>query len=323
MAAILPAQKQQAPSAASGARRPAMKFLLGTHETSWLARVDVPLFISHRRLSKRARLPVASCDWALDSGGFTELNLFGGWRTELSEYVESVQRYREQIGRLLWAAPMDWMCEPFMLAKTGLSVREHQHRTVANYLELRSLGPFIPVLQGWTPDDYTDCIELYRSAGIDLTRAPVVGVGSVCRRQSTAEIGQIMLMLQQAGIRTHGFGVKKAGVARYGRLLASADSLAWSYNARRSPPLPDCTHKRCSNCLRYALAWRRELLAREAWLELDLGNQYAPDMAIEDQPDQPAEQPNRSSTPTAPSDCPQLELGLDEQPTQASLAQAA
>ena len=47
------------------------------------------------------------------------------------------------------------MCEPFMLAKTGLTVAEHQARTVANYLELRSLAPelpFVPVLQGWSLD---------------------------------------------------------------------------------------------------------------------------------------------------------------------------
>jgi len=251
-----------------------MKFLLGTHETSWLAKVEVPLFISHRRLSKRAHLPVASCDWALDSGGFTELSLFGGWRTGVSEYVEAVRRYSEEIGRLLWAAPMDWMCEPFMLTKTGLSVDEHQQRTVANYLELRDRAPelsYIPVLQGWTSQDYLRCIELYQSAGVNLADAPVVGVGSVCRRQSTTEIGRIMLMLHQAGISAHGFGVKKAGVARYGRLLTSADSMAWSYNARYSPPLPGCTHRRCSNCLRYALRWRSQLLAREDWLELDLG----------------------------------------------------
>lgn len=240
-----------------------MKFLLGTHETSWLAKVEVPLFISHRRLKKRRRLPVASCDWALDSGGFTELSLFGGWATATDEYVEAVQRYSEEIGRLLWAAPMDWMCEPLILAKTGLSVREHQLRTVTSYLELRSRGPFIPVLQGWTPQDYMRCIELYQSAGVNLAEAPVVGIGSVCRRQSTAEIGQIALILHQAGIRSHGFGVKKAGVERYGRLLASADSMAWSYSARRSPPLPGCRHAHCSNCLRYALAWRKELLARE------------------------------------------------------------
>ena len=44
-------------------------------------------------------------------------------------------------------------------------------------------------------------------------------------------------------------------------LLRSADSLAWSYRARKRPPLPGCPHARCSHCLRYALAWRERVLA--------------------------------------------------------------
>ena len=241
-----------------------MNFYLGTHETSWLERLDVPLFISHRRLAPRRRLPVAQCEWALDSGGFTELSLYGEWRTTVTEYVEAVARYQEQIGKLDWAAPMDWMCEPFITEKTGLSVREHQERTVANYLEVRDQGPFIPVLQGWTLTDYERCIDLYDEAGVDLTSEPIVGVGSVCRRQSTAEIGHIMCALHNAGINVHGFGVKKEGVARYGRYLTSSDSMAWSYAARRTWPLPGCTHKSCANCPRFALRWRDQLLASQS-----------------------------------------------------------
>ena len=237
-----------------------MHFWLGTHETGWLARVDVPLFVSHRRLALRQRLPRARAPWALDSGGFTELSMHGEWRTGVNEYVEATQRYAEDIGRLEWAAPMDWMCEPFITEKTGLSVREHQERTVENYLTLRDRGPFIPVLQGWTLAEYEQCVDLYASAGVDLTEAPIVGVGSVCRRQSTPEIGRIFSALSGAGIACHGFGVKKRGVAQYGRFLASADSMAWSYRARRSWPLPDCTHKSCANCSTFALRWRDELL---------------------------------------------------------------
>jgi hypothetical protein len=245
-----------------------VRFFLGTHETSWLERLDVPLFVSHRRLLKRRRLPVAQANWALDSGGFTELNMFGEWRTTVSEYVEAVERYRTEIGRLQWAAPMDWMCEPFVVEKTGLSVREHQERSVSNYLELRDQGPFVPVLQGWTLDDYETCVGLYETAGVDLTAEPVVGVGSVCRRQSTPEIGRIMQTLHDAGISCHGFGVKKEGVERYGRYLVSADSMAWSYVARRNWPLPGCSHRSCANCSRYALRWRNELLAHRNQLAL-------------------------------------------------------
>jgi hypothetical protein len=43
---------------------------LGTHMASWLAKVDVPLFVCHRRLAGYVTLPRARSSWALDSGGF-------------------------------------------------------------------------------------------------------------------------------------------------------------------------------------------------------------------------------------------------------------
>jgi hypothetical protein len=227
-------------------------FFLGSHRPNWLGLLTVPLFVSHRTLQGRKTYPVATCDWALDSGGFTELSMHGQWVTTEDEYVEAVATYQDRIGRLQWAAPMDWMCEPW-IEKTGLSVREHQERTVSNYLAIRDRGPFIPVLQGWEPQDYLDCVSLYEDAGVDLAALPLVGVGSVCRRQSEAEIGWIMSTLARRGLKLHGFGVKKEGLKRYGRYLESADSMAWSYNARRNWPLPECSHKSCANCWRYAL----------------------------------------------------------------------
>jgi hypothetical protein len=236
-----------------------MQFYLGTHMVNWLGLVDVPLFVSHRRLRDRKKLPRAIGPWALDSGGFTELAMYGGWQTPVDEYVEAVHRYQREIGSLAWASPMDWMSEPAMLQRTGLSVREHQERTVQNYLDLRGRGPFVPVLQGWTLNDYERCVDLYASAGVDVLAQPFVAIGSVCRRQSRAEIGQIMAGLQP--IRMHAFGVKTAGISAYGHLLASSDSLAWSYRARRSPRLPGCTHRgKCTNCLRFALRWRQKII---------------------------------------------------------------
>jgi hypothetical protein len=249
-------------------------FYLGTHQPHWLETAGVPLFVSHRRLAGRRGLPRAVADWALDSGGFSELSLFSEWRTTPQEYVAAVRRYDSEIGRLSWAAPQDWMCEPFMLAKTGLSVAEHQARTVANFVHLQDLrgddtrSPFMPVLQGWQRDDYLRCMDLYAAAGVDLSRFPVVGVGSVCRRQATGEIGHIMASIRAVdpGIPLHGFGVKRRGLSTYGHHLASADSMAWSFEARRAGgPMAGCSgHKNCANCLRYAVAWRNSVLAEMA-----------------------------------------------------------
>jgi hypothetical protein len=244
-----------------------VKFYLGTHMPHWLGMVDVPLFVSHRRLAERTTLPEAIGLWALDSGGFTELSMFGEWRTTEAAYLAAVRRYRDEIGRLDFAAPMDWMCEPWMIDKTGLSVPEHQRRTVSNYLRLRDAAPdlpIIPVLQGWTLADYRACMDLYDAAGVDLASLQRVGLGSVCRRNKIALVDDLVAELYDQGIQIHGFGLKLAGLRLFGDELASADSMAWSFTARRDAPLPGHRHKNCANCLNYALAWRNRVL-RGSW----------------------------------------------------------
>lgn len=252
------------PAAATGAAS-APLFYLGTHQPHWLETARVPLFVSHRRLSGRRTLPQAAAPWALDSGGFTELSAFGGWRTTARQYAAAVRRYRDEIGLLEWAAPRDWMCEPDMLARTGLNVAEHQARTTADFLDLRSLAPdlpFIPVLQGWCHGEHLDHADKYAAAGVDLTEYPLVGVGSVCRRQNTIRASLLFAELAQAtGLRLHGFGVKTTGLTDYGQHLASADSLAWSFAGRHEPGCSP-SHASEANCLGYALDWRDALLAR-------------------------------------------------------------
>lgn len=250
-----------------------MRFYLGTHMVSqpWWD-IGMPLFVSRRRLSQRRNLPQASAPWALDSGGFTELDKYGGWVTTEDEYVAEVVRYRDEIGMLEWAAPQDWMCEPFMVEKTGLSVEEHQRRTVANFLRLRDrLGPLVvPVLQGWELPDYLRCAIRYEAAGIDLASEPVVGLGSVCRRQDMAVAGTIVRELASHGIALHGFGVKVTGVRLYGDALASSDSMAWSYGGRRNKGRCPEGRSSCANCLHHALSWRERLLASLDQLRLEV-----------------------------------------------------
>ncbi len=222
----------------------------------------MPLCVSRRRLLDRKTLPRATCDWVLDSGGFSELSLTGGWSISPREYVRVVRRYQQEIGRMVWAAPMDWMCEPGMLARTGKTVAEHQALTVLNFVQLRDLAPdcpFIPVLQGWACDDYRRHADAYGTAGVDLGAAPVVGLGSVCRRQHMGVAEQIVRSLQ--GLRLHGFGFKLTGLERVGGLLVSSDSMAWSIHARYRLPLPGCSHKNCANCSVWALQWRQKVLA--------------------------------------------------------------
>ena len=219
----------------------------------------MPLFVSHRTLRDYKTMPRAKGAWALDSGGFTELSTYGWWETSEPEYVEAVQRYAEEVGKLEWCAPQDWMCEPWITEKTGLTVEEHQRHTVTSYCSLKEQGlPVIPVLQGWELPDYLRCMRYYEEAGVDLEAENTVGLGSVCRRQHTYEITKIVAAIGLSNL--HGFGVKQDGICNYGNLLKSADSMAWSIAARNSPPLPGCVHRSCANCIVYALMWRVNLM---------------------------------------------------------------
>lgn len=262
---------------------------------------DVPLFISRNRLTTYKTMPKALGRWAMDSGGFTELKTYGRWRTSVAEYVADVRRIVGGVGRMPdFIAPQDWMCEPWVvtgkhwhlkpsdpkffhgtreargLGPTGApgedeqsfdgAVRFHQERTVENFLELRAQAPdlpWMPVLQGWELIHYQQCAYMYADAGVDLAAEPIVGLGSVCRRQHTDEIWSIVSTFAFQGIRLHGFGVKTKGLEKYGAELVSADSMAWSTHGRHSDPLPghEVRHKNCANCPEFALMSRQKVLA--------------------------------------------------------------
>ncbi len=244
-----------------------MDFYLGTHHPNWLARSTVPLFVSAIRLRRecRRRLPRALTKWRKDSGGFSVLNASGSWTGSDREYAEETLVHMERIGNLDAVAIRDWMCEPDVRAKTGKTIREHQELTIESLAALRHFAPeapWMPVLQGWHLDDYLEHLDMYRAAGFDLAAERVVGVGSVCRRQGTREAAGIMTTLASRGIRIHAFGAKTCGLALYRDRISSADSLAWSYAARRQQiRLPGHTHLTCSSCLDFAMQWRDELLA--------------------------------------------------------------
>lgn len=262
----------------------------------------VTYFISYNRLDERVSpFPPALRDCCFDSGGFTHLKKHGRWTVPAAAYAAKVRRWRDELGRdrVKWIAPQDWMCEPWVIfgknqhlkdshqnffhgtrAVRGLGPDEaeqdldtavaiHQRFTVDNYLELRALAPdlpIIPVLQGWELEQYQRCADMYAAAGVDLAAEAVVGLGSVCRRQATDEIKDIVNHFAGQGLRLHGFGVKTLGLASYAAGLVSADSLAWSVDARHSKKgaLPGHTHKNCANCPDWALRWYQRRLAELA-----------------------------------------------------------
>jgi hypothetical protein len=112
------------PAPGTGANTDLPVFFVGIHHPGWLRTASMPLFVSDRRLRGYKTLPRAATAWALDSGGFTELSRYGTWDhgPTPARYAARIRRYQDEIGHLAWAAPQDWMCEPAITARTGLTV---------------------------------------------------------------------------------------------------------------------------------------------------------------------------------------------------------
>jgi hypothetical protein len=272
-----------APSDASNS----LTFYVGVSNPAWIARNTAPIMVSHARLRHiRGRLPSGRGPVVIDSGAFTELSRHGRFRTSLAEYVDAVDRYRAEIGTVVWAAPQDWMCEEEVIAHTGLSVEQHQQRTVENFCELDALRPgvFIPVLQAQSIWKYESCIDLYQRAGVDLWARPVVGVGTLCRRSSTIHVYVLLHQLARLGLRLHGFGVKSDGLVAAAPCLVSADSAAWSIRARFDPW---AYGRNGRNDLKTALAWSGILAARISREHPDLAVVAADDDSLIPPPPDP------------------------------------
>lgn len=227
---------------AGSARR--LKFFVGLHQPA-----DAQHFerccISINRLRGRKK-PVLCGEVIVDSGAFTELLLYGAYRHGVEEYALELYRlHAAGVVRIVAAVAQDYMCEAFMLAKTGLTILDHQRLTIERYDALKAeldrlFGgrcpfPVLPVLQGYAPADYARHVAMY---GDRLTSGMWVGVGSVCKRNGTPErIVDVLWEIHRLrpDLLLHGFGVKRTALLHAGvrDMLDTSDSMAWSSAERR------------------------------------------------------------------------------------------
>lgn len=213
-----------------------MKFYVGIHMIAQAWRFDRCMISVNRLRLRRSDFPVN--EWMLDSGAFTEVSQHGGYRDGPEEYAAQIARWAA-CGSLVAASSQDYMCEPFVLERTGLSIPEHQRLTIERYDALRALVPasihVLPVLQGFAPADY---VRHVRDYGERLTPGMWVGVGSVCKRQGDiGAIERVLLAIRRArpDLKLHGYGVKLTALSSsiVRDCLYSADSMAWSFAARK------------------------------------------------------------------------------------------
>lgn len=246
-------------------------FYLGISSPSWLNFLGVPAFINRRRFERlKRKFPRARTRWGLDSGGYTELELFGGWRMPARDYVALVRFLHNEVGNLDFALVQDWPVTVVTNRITGLSIKAHQARTLYSYIELVEMAPdvnWVPVLTGWDPHDFIEMASSYYSCAVDLERLPLVALGGLAARQHLPEVAELVAYFRRCGFRLHGLGFKRSGLSMCAHALASADSQSWSQEARLEVrdgarrPTPGCAHTlHCGNCLHKALEYRDEIM---------------------------------------------------------------
>ena len=212
-----------------------MIFYLGTHMVNHAKHFRHSMISVNRLIGRKSDF--LAQHWIMDSAAFTRLSTHGD-HYSLRFYADQVDRW-SHCGLMDAAVTQDYMCEPFILAKTGNSVIEHQVFTVERYMNLKRMVKktyIMPVLQGFKPSEYVEHLKMY---GNLLCHGQWVGVGSVCKRNSNVrQIHKVLGAIKQArpDLNLHGFGLKltalQDGFVR--KCLYSADSMAWSFAARKN-----------------------------------------------------------------------------------------
>lgn len=213
--------------------------------------------------------PLMEVDFALDSAGFTAMKLWkskgtqpgmaGVFPWQYGQYIELANL----VGCSWWSQP-DLCCEP-EIAESQEEV-DYRVRATATLLEgtlrivyawqcelvkdwsadvaANMVRPPVPVLQGWSVDDYLRSLDLLLNVWERwqpwIAPPKLIGVGSVCRRNlhhPTHGLYAILAGLERhlpSGSRLHLFGVKGACLSTLKMLdcVASADSMAYDVSAR-------------------------------------------------------------------------------------------
>lgn len=225
--------------------------------------LNVTLFISAnafwnpktKEFQNWGRITERNIPFCLDCGGFVAMAKYGKYRWTIWDYIQFAMDSRPE-----WWAAMDYCCEPeiakdkdtvqsrirntvFSLAET-LTCLINLNREIPNYVTLP-----MPVLQGWKPQDYVDCIHMIEDsvwsspdalAEIGVEGWPnLIGLGSVCRRQLTGENNLLEIINKIDNVlpphtKLHLFGVKSQAVKllKDHPRIESIDSMAWNMTGR-------------------------------------------------------------------------------------------
>jgi hypothetical protein len=166
----------------------------------------------------------------LDCGGFTVLNHYVDYPFSTVNLANLIARLRPH-----FYVPKDYPCEPEISRSLGLMTNKERIeatiKATANMAEWESqlTGKMVPVIQGYSLDEYLYCLELYAKAGLIRD---YMAVGSMCRRIKNEELGRLIPGIYYAAqnlgcLKLHFFGLKLSPeLQHYNEMIWSRDSAA-------------------------------------------------------------------------------------------------
>ena len=181
----------------------------------------------------RTRLPDSVERVIVDSGGFAFFSRWGEYPFSLESYLDLVY-YVQDTHPLFRVATLDYPCEPEIDRSQLMTNEERITKTVSNAVlcvDTDKSLPWLPVIQGYTIQEYLSCIEQYREAGLE---SDYWAIGSICSRKgSPYEIRNIVTKIKELHPKNklHAFGLSLPYLAdlQVFQSLYSSDSAAWNW----------------------------------------------------------------------------------------------
>lgn len=215
--------------------------------------------------------PLNNIDWALDSAGFVAMNLLrqkGPQRGMAGIFPWTYEQYLNFASEMrpAWHSQPDLCMEPdlcigaeeadwrlrataTLLFGSLMVLHEWQNqlaRETSESVVRDLLRPVVPVAQGWNLSQYLRSIDMMMEVWEYwqpwVAPPSLIGIGSVCRRDlHHPEHGLLAILAGlegrlPPGCKVHLFGVKGAAIEKIRSMfdfVASFDSMAWDYGARR------------------------------------------------------------------------------------------
>jgi hypothetical protein len=169
----------------------------------------------------------------LDSGGASLFEQYSDYPFSLDAFVQWIKAMQEtNDNKVKYVAILDYPCEPEINRKAFSTNQERIEATVRNAMKCfrHDISPakWLPVLQGYSVEEYLHCLKLYKDQNLYLD---YIAIGSMCRRNDLDQIHKILKAIKErtdAKIHLFGLTIKALKKLAIYDLIDSCDATGYA-----------------------------------------------------------------------------------------------